>query len=414
MLIFACIWLAFGLVYSYEMIHLYRQRSRGGGDHDDDDDDDDSQEDATDVINLSTIKYQTIQHWEKGQLLRLPLFTIRTSCLHWDVMISINAYTLSMILFGFIGGFLTSITGSGADLLVFATSYFIFHIDRSTAIATSVAVMSITSIAAYYYYQFEKNFILQEVYSIWLIAIPCVSIGLPMSTIATIKFLPAFSNQIGVNVFNIVQFIIIILLMTSTLQHSNILLISSTIIFIIAMMFFVSIMFIGRRDDVYLNNHISHVLVATYIAGETIAQILIKPDNMDISGRDGEENKDSEGDDTQITESDDTIGRDRKIADVCYDDDGNWVMTLPSTSTANSPMVEYGRIYGSMLPSPLMTPYKGSPNVEYADVYQSHCYYHHDSDSPHRGGEGKGKGEADDTNSPKFEYDRSDSIAMIV
>jgi uncharacterized membrane protein YfcA len=395
------------------MIHLYRRRrSRGGGGHDDDDDD--SQDDATDIITASTIKYQTIQHWEKGQLLRLSLFTIRTSCLHWDVVISINTYTLSIMLFGFIGGFLTSITGSGADLLVFATSYFIFHIDRSTAIATSVAVMSITSIAAYYYYQFEKNFILQEVYSIWLIAIPCVSIGLPMSTIATIKFLPAFSNRMCVNVFNIVQFIIIIiLLMTSTLQHSNTLLISSTIIFIIAMIFFVSIMFIGRRDDVYLNNH---VLVATSIAGETIAQMLIKPDSMEISGGDGEENKDSEGDDTQITESDDTIGRDRKMADVCYDDDGNWVMTLPSTSAANSPMVEYGRIYGSMLPSPLMTPYKGSPNVEYADVYQSHCYYHHDSDSQHReeGGKEKGGGEADQTNSPKFEYDRSDSVVMVV
>jgi len=391
------------------MVHLYRHRINRSDAHDDDatvhaahddtttHDDDASAHTHDHIIHAAPIKYRSIQNWEKGLLLRLPLFKIHTSYLHWDITIAINWYIMPLVLIGFIGGILTSITGSGSDLLVFATSYFIFHIDRSTSIATSVVVMSITSIIAYYYNQSKNNYIFDEVYSIWLISIPCVAIGLPVSTIATIKFLHALSNRICVNIYNIIQFVIIMYVMCSTLQQSSTLLISTTVMFIIAMVFFISIMMIGRRDDIYMNQH---TLVTTTFDGDTIDRLLVKPTGMD-DGMDGEDNKDSDENDTQITESDDTIGRDRKIADVCCDDDGNWVMTLPNSSVSNSPLVEYGRIYQNMLPSPLMKVLNGSPNIEYADVYQSHCYYHHDNKR------------TEGNMSPKFEYDHSDSMMIV-
>ena len=98
--------------------------------------------------------------------------------------ITFNLYNNSLIvLCGFIGGLISGLIGSGADLLAFCILALFFRIEIKLAIQISVIIMAMVSVAgiAMQAYIFEP--IPGHVITLWYIAAPIVLFGAPLGAV---------------------------------------------------------------------------------------------------------------------------------------------------------------------------------------------------------------------------------------
>jgi uncharacterized membrane protein YfcA len=89
-------------------------------------------------------------------------------------------HRLIVLATAFIGGMVSGLIGSGADVALFALLMLYFKADLKVATATSVLVMAVTSVFASLINYFLLNTIDQQVFHYVLAAIPVVIVGAPL------------------------------------------------------------------------------------------------------------------------------------------------------------------------------------------------------------------------------------------
>lgn len=104
------------------------------------------------------------------------------------------------VFIGLLGGVVSSITGVGIDMIIYATLVLLYRSDLKVAVPTSVILMAVTSVAG-----IGSNLLLENwnpaVYAIdpavfrnWLAAAPIVALGAPLGAVV-VNLAPAFSTQ---------------------------------------------------------------------------------------------------------------------------------------------------------------------------------------------------------------------------
>ena len=88
-----------------------------------------------------------------------------------------------LLLVGFIGGILSSMVGTGIDILTFSVLVLLFRVSEKIATPTSVILMAINSIVGLFVYVGLLDQMNQEVFSYWMAAIPIVVVGAPLGAI---------------------------------------------------------------------------------------------------------------------------------------------------------------------------------------------------------------------------------------
>ena len=89
--------------------------------------------------------------------------------------------TIFLIFIGFLGGIVTSIAGSGLDILTFAVVTTRYHLSEKVAVPTSVCLMAGNTVIGFLFHLFIlKDFGIQE-FHYWLVAIPVVIFIAPFS-----------------------------------------------------------------------------------------------------------------------------------------------------------------------------------------------------------------------------------------
>ena len=99
-----------------------------------------------------------------------------------------NLDALKLMLFGLIGGSITSIFGNGIDILTFCLLTLHFRISEKIATPTSVVLMTINTIAGFLLHFFIIKDFEQQAFDYWMAAIPIVIFGAPMGAFVISKF----------------------------------------------------------------------------------------------------------------------------------------------------------------------------------------------------------------------------------
>ncbi|WP_045859297.1 TSUP family transporter [Teredinibacter purpureus] len=101
---------------------------------------------------------------------------------------------------GFLGGILSGLLGSGADLVAFCLLAFYFRLELKLATQISVVIMAITSVFGTLFQWLVFNDITPQIKQLWLLAAPVVMIGAPLGAMfcrrVTNRFLIVFIGVI--------------------------------------------------------------------------------------------------------------------------------------------------------------------------------------------------------------------------
>jgi uncharacterized protein len=84
---------------------------------------------------------------------------------------------------GVLGGFASSLVGSGIDLLVFSMLVLLFRLSEKVATSTSVIIMALNSLAGMAIYHFQVGPLPENVQAMWLSAVPIVVVGAPLGAL---------------------------------------------------------------------------------------------------------------------------------------------------------------------------------------------------------------------------------------
>jgi uncharacterized membrane protein YfcA len=84
---------------------------------------------------------------------------------------------------GVIGGILSSLVGTGLDLVTFSMIVLLFRISEKVATPTSVVIMAINSIVGVFVFGVVRGPLEPAVFDYWMSAIPVVVIGAPLGAI---------------------------------------------------------------------------------------------------------------------------------------------------------------------------------------------------------------------------------------
>lgn len=91
---------------------------------------------------------------------------------------------LLLLVTGFFGGVVSSITGSGLDILTFSVLVLYFHLDEGVATPTSVVMMAINAMIGFAWKgQFSDIPLRAEAWTFWYACIPVVVVGAPLGAI---------------------------------------------------------------------------------------------------------------------------------------------------------------------------------------------------------------------------------------
>ncbi len=90
------------------------------------------------------------------------------------------AHALILVGVGFIGGIVSSITGSGLDILTFAVLVLGFRIDERVATPTSVVLMGMNALAGFAWKAGVSGGMEARAWDFWYVCIPVVVIGAPL------------------------------------------------------------------------------------------------------------------------------------------------------------------------------------------------------------------------------------------
>jgi len=100
-------------------------------------------------------------------------------------------HKITLILIGLIGGAVTSMIGSGVDIITFSLLSIVYGYDEKILTPTSVILMSVTSIFGSVWKIFILNSFSPQAYEYWWVTVPICILGAPLGAYA-INF---FSSQ---------------------------------------------------------------------------------------------------------------------------------------------------------------------------------------------------------------------------
>jgi uncharacterized membrane protein YfcA len=88
-----------------------------------------------------------------------------------------------ILAFGFLGGILSGIVGSGIDIFLFAAMVLLFRINEKVATPTSVILMAINAFIGSALQLFQFGGFSEDVEGFWLAAVPVVVVGAPLGAL---------------------------------------------------------------------------------------------------------------------------------------------------------------------------------------------------------------------------------------
>jgi uncharacterized membrane protein YfcA len=93
-----------------------------------------------------------------------------------------KAMKIQLILFGVIGGLITSLFGSGVDIIIFSLLLLRYEVDVRTATATSIVLMTILTIIGFLSHSFLLQDFGPQEYKLWIACVPIVLLGAPLGS----------------------------------------------------------------------------------------------------------------------------------------------------------------------------------------------------------------------------------------
>lgn len=148
-----------------------------------------------------------------------------------------------LVAVGVLGGIVSSITGSGLDILTFSLLVLVFRIDEKIATPTSVVLMASNALIGFWWrLQSTTNPIGSDTWNYWWVSIPVVVVGAPIGA----RFIARRSN-----IFVVRLLLSLILIQFGTalfiLPLNNNLILFSVITFSIGFILFFSMIYAGNQ-----------------------------------------------------------------------------------------------------------------------------------------------------------------------
>jgi uncharacterized membrane protein YfcA len=145
-----------------------------------------------DILPQKETKLFFVSFWLSFALV-LAFTTFRNSkCVHTNVNLDHIHDKLCVLIFGIIGGLITSLFGNGVDIITFCLVTLRFNLCEKVATPTSVILMTITTIFGFLLHLLIVKDFKNEEFIYWLSAIPIVVIFAPLGAYI-IKF---FSREL--------------------------------------------------------------------------------------------------------------------------------------------------------------------------------------------------------------------------
>jgi uncharacterized membrane protein YfcA len=88
----------------------------------------------------------------------------------------------ALIIAGMAGGMVSSITGSGLDILIFAVLVLYFRVSEKVATPTSVVLMGINALTGFFYKDFALGGMAEAAWDYWYVCVPIVVVGAPLGS----------------------------------------------------------------------------------------------------------------------------------------------------------------------------------------------------------------------------------------
>jgi uncharacterized membrane protein YfcA len=128
-------------------------------------------------------KVTTIENWDEGRFWEatFDIYGI-------PLCLNLNWKALTLLAFGILGGVFTGMSGSGIDICSFAVLTLLFRINERIATPTSVVLMAINTVFAYFYRTVGMKDFNNEAYQMLIVAAPIVCIMAPVGSILSSHF----------------------------------------------------------------------------------------------------------------------------------------------------------------------------------------------------------------------------------
>ena len=151
---------------------------------------------------------------------------------------------VGLFLAGFVGGVITSLLGSGLDILVFAVLVLAFRVCETVATPTSVILMAANSVVGFAWRYFDSNQppITAEIWNYWWVCVPIVAVGAPAGARFISKRGAAFVVRLLLTII-VLQFLGALIIVDFT---SPLVLLSATT-FMVGVLLFWTIWWWGKR-----------------------------------------------------------------------------------------------------------------------------------------------------------------------
>lgn len=125
---------------------------------------------------------------------------------------------IALFTFGVVGGLVSSLTGSGLDIVTFSLLVLAFHVNEKVATPTSVVLMAGNALVGFGWRMFfSPEPILSETWGYWWVAVPVVVVGAPLGA----KFIAERSSSFVVRLLLtsiVLQFVGALLILPLTYQ----------------------------------------------------------------------------------------------------------------------------------------------------------------------------------------------------
>ena len=162
----------------------------------------------------------------------------------WQQIPNFKGYdALILLAVGILGGIVSSITGSGLDILTFSLLVLVFRLDEKVATPTSVVLMASNALVGFWWrLQSIANPIDSNTWNYWWVSVPVVVIGAPMGA----KFIAMRSNMF---VIRLLLSLIAIQFVTALfiLPLNTNLILFSVVTFLVGFGLFFSMIYAGDR-----------------------------------------------------------------------------------------------------------------------------------------------------------------------
>ncbi|CAM9306688.1 unnamed protein product [Choristocarpus tenellus] len=116
--------------------------------------------------------FDSVPLWEEGNLFTIP-----------GTPLTVNWKGVTLLLFGFLGGVFSAISGSGIDICTFACLTLLFRVSEKVATPTSVILMAINTLIGFLYRHYGMGGVEEDAIGFFAVCVPVVVIGAPLGSL---------------------------------------------------------------------------------------------------------------------------------------------------------------------------------------------------------------------------------------